>query len=464
MRVAVLGGGPGGYVSAIKLAQLGAEVTLIEKEHIGGTCLNEGCIPTKVLLNTTELYNLLNRGAAGLGLDIRELKLNWQMVQERKSMVVQQLVDGVKTLLETNRVHVIHGRGKFLTSHEIEVITNDKERVVVPFDKAIIATGSMPVRIPIPGIDLEGVLTSTEALALDTVPESICIIGGGVIGVEFANVFSNAGSKVTIVEMLPNIVANMDEDIVECLKVQLMEASIEIHVNSKVDRIEKQGEHLKVTVSTPRGMEFIMAEKVLVATGRRPNIEGLGLERIGVKTERGSIAVDNSMKTNIENIYAIGDCTGKALLAHVASSQGIVAAENIMGKSIPIDFRTIPSCVYTNPEIASVGLTEKQALEKGYRVKVSKFPLYANGKSVIMGEVNGLVKFVVDEDTDEILGLHMAGNHATELIHIGALAIRLEATVDEIITTIHAHPTVSESILEAAHGVNGWPIHLPAIN
>ncbi|MFS8542033.1 MAG: FAD-dependent oxidoreductase, partial [Tissierellales bacterium] len=306
MRVAVLGGGPGGYVSAIKLAQLGAEVTLIEKEHIGGTCLNEGCIPTKVLLHTTELYNLLNRGAAGLGLDIRELKLNWQMVQERKSMVVQQLVDGVKTLLETNRIHVIHGRGKFLTSHEIEVITNDKERVVVPFDKAIIATGSMPVRIPIPGIDLEGVLTSTEALALDTVPESICIIGGGVIGVEFANVFSNAGSKVTIVEMLPNIVANMDEDIVECLKAQLMEAGIGIHVNSKVDRIEKQGEHLKVTVSTPRGMEFIMAEKVLVATGRRPNIEGLGLERIGIKIERGSIAVDNSMKTNIENIYAIG--------------------------------------------------------------------------------------------------------------------------------------------------------------
>jgi len=464
MRVAVLGGGPGGYVSAIRLAQLGAEVTLIEKEHIGGTCLNEGCIPTKVLLNTTELYNLLCRDGTILGLDIKELKLNWQMVQERKNMVIQQLVEGVKTLLETNRVNVISGKGRFLTNHEIEVITSNKERVVVPFDKAIVATGSMPIRIPIPGIDLEGVLTSAEALALDKVPKSICIIGGGVIGVEFANVFSNAGSKVTIVEMLPNIVANMDEDIVECLKVQLMEAGIEINVNSKVDKIEKQGDHLKVTICTPEGVESIDAEKVIVATGRKPNTEGLGLERIGVKTERGSIAVDASMRTNLENIYAIGDCTGKALLAHVASSQGIVAAENIMGKSIPIDFRTIPSCVYTNPEIASVGLTEKQALEKGYRVKVSKFPLYANGKSVIMGEVNGLVKFVVDEDTDEILGLHMAGNHATELIHIGALAIRLEATVDEIITTIHAHPTVSESILEAAHGVNGWPIHLPAIN
>jgi len=269
---------------------------------------------------------------------------------------------------------------------------------------------------------------------------------------------------VTVVEMLPNIVANMDEDIVECLKNQFIESGIEINVNSKVDKIEKQGDHLKVTVSTPKGVKSITAEKVLVATGRKPNTEELGLEQIGVKTERGSIIVDDSMKTNVENIYAIGDCTGKVLLAHVASAQGIVAAESIMGKFVPVDFRTIPSCVYTKPEIASVGLTEKQALEKGYRIKTSKFPLYANGKSVIMGEVNGLVKFVVDEDTDEILGLSIAGNNATELIHIGALAIRLEATVNEILTTIHAHPTVSESILEAAHGINGWPIHLPVID
>jgi len=464
MKVAVLGAGPGGYVSAIKLAQLGAEVILIEKEHIGGTCLNEGCIPTKVLLNTTELYHRLNKDPMSLGLEIEKVKLNWQLVQDRKNMVVSQLVDGVKAILDTNGVNVISGRGNFLNNHEIEVITDTKERKIVPFDKAIIATGSKPIRIPVPGIDLDGVLTSTEALSLDSVPESICIIGGGVIGVEFANIFSNGGSKVTIVEMLPDIVANMDQDVVECLKVQLMESGIQLHVNSRVDRIEKEGDSLKVTVTTPNGVKRIVAEKVLVATGRKPNTEDLGLERVGVRTEKGSVVVDNSMKTTVDNIYAIGDCTGKVLLAHVASFQGIVAAENIMGKFVPVDFRTIPYCVYTKPEIASVGLTEKQALEKGYRVKVSKFPLYANGKSVIMGEVNGLVKFVVDEETDEILGLHMAGNNATELIHMGALAIRLEATIDEILTTIHAHPTVSESILEAAHGVNGWPIHLPAIN
>ncbi|NLX61498.1 MAG: dihydrolipoyl dehydrogenase [Tissierellia bacterium] len=464
MRVAILGGGPAGYVSAVKLAQLGAEVTLIEQEHIGGTCLNEGCIPTKVLLNTTELYNRINKEATSLGLDIKDVKLNWPMVQERKNMAVFQLVDGVKTLLETNKVNVIQGRGKFLTRYELEVITNTKERVLIPFDKAIIATGSTPIKIPIAGADLDGVITSREALSLDSVPESICIIGGGVIGVEFANIFLNAGSKVTIIEMLPNILTNIDEDLVECLKTEFIEAGVEIHIESRVEKIEAEGNKLKVTVSTPDGFKDIIADKVLMATGRRPNIQGLGLEAIGIKTNKGAIVVDESMKTSVENIYAIGDCNGKVLLAHVASAQGIVAAENIMGKFMPVDFRTIPYCVYTKPEIASVGLTEKDALEKGYRIKTSKFPLYANGKSVIMGEVNGLVKFVVDKDTDEILGLNIAGNNATELIHIGALAIRLEATVDEILTTIYAHPTVSESIHEAAYGVNGHPIHLPASN
>lgn len=463
MRVVILGGGPAGYVAAVRLAQLGAEVTLIEKEHIGGTCLNEGCIPTKVLLNTTELYDRLRKDSTGLGLEIDRLTLNWQAVQERKNLVVLQLVDGVKTLLETNKINVINGTGRFLTKNEIEVITGSKERLVLSFDKAIIATGSVPIMIPIPEADLEGVLNSTEALSLDSVPESICVIGGGIIGVELSNIFSNVGTKVTIVELLPEIVANMDQDIVECLKNQLIESGIDIYVKSKVERIEKQGDQLNVVVSTPQGVKEVVSEKVLMATGRKPNTEGLGLEEIGIKTDRGAIVVDDSMRTSVDNVYAIGDCNGKVLLAHSASAQGIVAADSIMGRFTPMDFKTVPYCVYTKPELASVGLTEKQALEQGYQIKTSKFPLYANGKSVIMGDVNGLVKFVVDKDTDEILGLSLAGNNATELIHIGALAIRLEATVDEILTTIYAHPTVSESILEAAHGIKGWPIHLPAI-
>jgi dihydrolipoamide dehydrogenase len=464
MKVVILGGGPGGYVCAIKLAQLGAKVTVIEDKHIGGTCLNEGCIPTKVLLNTTEMYNMLKNDAFSLGMDIDNLNLNWNAVQERKELIVSQLVDGVKTILESRNIDVVNGKGKFINKNEIEVITNNNERLVIQFDKAVIATGSSPVKIPVPGIDNEGVLTSTEALSLSTVPESLCIIGGGVIGVEFANIFSNAGSKVTIVEMLPNLVYNMDEEIVGYLKSQLEESKVQIHLNSRVEKIEKEGKELKVTVSTPEGVKHIVSEKILMATGRKPNVENIGLEVLGIKTKKGAVVVDECMKSNLDNIYAIGDCNGGALLAHVASYEGIVAAENIMGKFIPVDFKTIPYCVYTKPQIASVGLTEKQALDMGYEIKIGRFPLYANGKSVILGDVNGLVKFVVDKNTDEILGLSIAGNNATELIHIGGLAIRLEATIEEIITTIYAHPTVSESIPEAAHGVNGSPIHLPEIN
>lgn len=463
MRVVVLGGGPGGYVCAIRAAQLGAEVTLIEQQYLGGTCLNSGCIPTKVLLHTTEIYDMLRKQSSDLGLKMNDLALEWGAVQHRKDMIVSQLTDGIKTILETNQINVIVGKGRFITNNELEVITRDKQRIIAGFDKAVIATGSEAIRVPIPGADLEGVLTSTEALSLENVPESICIIGGGVIGCEFASIYSSAGSKVTIVEMLPNLIANMDEEIVECLKNQFLESGIDINTNAKVEKIEKHDTKLKVTVSTSSGIKNIVAEKILISTGRKPNISQIGLENLGVKIDKGSIAVDKSMKTNVDNIYAIGDCTGGVLLAHVASAEGIIAAENMMGKYTPIDFKTIPYCVYTKPEIASVGLNEKQALKQGYSIKVGKFPLYANGKSVIKGEVNGLVKFVIDEDTDEILGLHIAGPNATELIAVGAMAIRLEATLDEIISTIYAHPTVSESIHEAAHAVYENAIHMPRL-
>lgn len=460
MKIAILGGGPGGYVCAIRAAQLGAEVTIID-ETIGGTCLNTGCIPTKVLLHSTEIYRILKNESISLGLEMDNLKLKWDTIQERKSMVVSQLVDGVKTLLESNKVNILKGKGKFISKNEIEVISSDGVRTIVNFNKAVIATGSSSMKVPIPGIESEGVLTSTEALDLTEIPKSICIIGGGVIGTEFANIYSNIGSKVTIVEMLPNIVANMDEDIVDCLKSSLMEAGIDIYTSAKVEKIKEEENKLIVTMSTESESKDIVVDKVLVSTGRKPNIVGFGLETLGIKTQKGSILVDRFMKTNVDNIYAIGDCVGGVLLAHVASSEGIVAAENIMGKSSQVDFRTTPYCVYTRPELASVGLTEKQALSQGYNIKVSRFPLYANGKSVIMGDVNGLVKFVVDSRTDEILGLHMAGNSATELIAVGALAIRLEATLDEIITTIHAHPTVNESIYESALEAYGNAIHLP---
>lgn len=462
MKVAVLGGGPGGYVCAIRAAQLGADVTIIEKHKFGGTCLNVGCIPTKVLLHTAKIYKTLREEAEDLGLSISDIRVKWDKLQHRKAQVVEQLVGGVNTLLETNKIQKVIGEGRFISVTKIEVTSPGGKRETIEFDKAVIATGSFPTIVPIPGIDLEGVLTSDEALSLEHIPESICIIGGGVIGTEFASIYSSVGSKVTIVEMLPDIVANMDKDIVDCLKNQLMESGVHIYTRTRAESIEKIGNKLKVNIITDSGnKEVITAEKVLLSVGRRPNTQNIGLEEIGIETSSGAIVVDKRMKTNVDNIYAIGDCTGGVLLAHVALAQGMVAADNMMGKRSDMDFKTVPYCVYTKPELAAVGLTEEEAKKQGYKVKTGIFPLYANGKSLIMGETNGIVKYVVDANTDEILGLHIAGPQATELIVKGSLAIRLEATLDEIISTVHAHPTVAEALNEAALSVYGKAIHLP---
>lgn len=463
MRVVVLGGGPGGYVCAIRAAQLGAKVTLIEKKHLGGTCLNVGCIPTKVLLHTAELYKVMKEEADSFGIGLDNLHVDWPKLQARKDMVIGQLVGGVGTLLDTNNIRMVAGEGKFLDKSKIEVKLSDGGKEIIEFDKAVIATGSSPVKVPIPGVELEGVITSDEALSLSQVPKSLCIIGGGVIGTEFASVYASLGTEVTIVEMLPEILGNIDSDIAACLKNKLMEDGVKIYTRAKVESIQKDGEKLKIHTTSNAGSLFISTEKVLLSIGRKPAIDNIGLENLGIKKEKNRILVDKRMKTNVENIYAIGDCNGGILLAHVASAEGMIAAENMMGKSSKIDFKTVPSCIYTRPELASVGLTEAEAKKQGYAVKTGVFPLYANGKSMIMGEGEGMVKFVVDAHTDEILGLHMAGPRATDLIVEGALAIRLEATIDEIITTIHAHPTVGEAIHEAAHAVHGNAIHLPKI-
>ncbi len=461
MRVIVIGGGPGGYVSAIRLAQLGAEVTLIEKENIGGTCLNVGCIPTKVLLHTSEIIYMLKNEAEELGIEVDNYKLNWNKLQNRKTEIVNQLVGGVKTILDSYGIQVINGTAKFLNETEVEVNKNDGSKSILSFDKCIIATGSQPATAPIPGIGSSSVITSTEALSLEEVPKSLAVIGGGVIGCEFASVYSTLGTKVTIIEMLPKIIPNMDEDIVNVLKGKLEESGIEIHTNSRVMSIEERGNTTIVKAEGANGGFIVEAEKVLLSIGRKPATAALGLENTKIETDRGFVKVDKNMQTKSSSIYAVGDCKGGALLAHTASAEGIYVAEHIMNKKSEIDFKTTPFCVYTKPEIAGVGMTEKQAIEKGYNVGTGLFPLYGNGKSIIMGESYGIVKFVTDKDTDQILGLHIAGPRATELIVEGALAIRLEATVEEIVTTIHAHPTVGESLHEAAHAVHGNAIHLP---
>ncbi|WP_422484663.1 dihydrolipoyl dehydrogenase [Gudongella sp. DL1XJH-153] len=461
MKIVIIGGGPGGYVAAVKAAQMGAQVVVVEKEYIGGTCLNTGCIPTKVLLHSTDIYHKLKNEAGSLGLELDNLEVNWNELQTRKELVATQLVEGVKNLLRTGNIEVIEGIARFTSKKSIEVALNDGGTKRVSFDRAIVATGAKPIIIPVPGHDLEGVITSREAMSLAEIPESLCIIGGGVIGMEFANIYSNLGCKVTIVEMLPDLVANMDQEIVESLEEALVDNGVQIHKSSKVLKIEMADGGLQVTAQKGNETFKLVADKVLMATGRKPAGDDLGLQEIGAKVERGAIQVDKLFKTDVDNIYAIGDCTGGVQLAHVASASGLMVAELIMGKRMAMDFRTIPYCVYTKPELASVGMTEKEALDKGYRIKVGRFPMYGNGKAVISGDVRGLVKILADEKTGEVLGIHIAGNSATELISAGAVAIRLEATVDELLTTIYAHPTVGESIHEAAEGVFGKAVHLP---
>lgn len=461
MKIAIIGGGPGGYVAAIKAAQMGAEVVLIEMEYIGGTCLNTGCIPTKVLLHSTEIYHQLKNEAEALGLEINDLKVNWGNLLTRKELVATQLVEGVKNILRTLNVEVVGGYAKFTSNKTIEISLTEGGKRSISFDKAIVATGSKSIIIPIPGNDLEGVITSREAMSLEEIPESICIIGGGVIGVEFANIYSNLGTQVTIIEMLPRLVANMDHDIVNSLEEALADEGVKVYKSAKVLRIDRSGKDLQVTAQFNDDSFQVIAEKVIMATGRKPSGDGLGLEEIGVKVDRGAIQVDSLFKTDVDNIYAIGDCTGGVQLAHVASASGLMVAELIMGERMTMDFRTIPYCVYTNPELASVGLTEQDAEMKGYKIKVGKFPMYGNGKSVITGNVRGMVKIIADENTGEVLGIHIAGNSATELIASGAVAMRLEATVQELITTIYAHPTVGEAIHEAAESVFGRAIHIP---
>lgn len=461
MKIVIIGGGPGGYVAAIRASQLNAEVTLIEKEHIGGTCLNKGCIPTKVLLHAAGEFENINKGLKDYGIKVTGAELDWEKLQKRKTIIVRKLVAGVDNLLKSNKVTKIMGEGSFSNKNQLRVKASDGNETTVDFDYAIIATGSKPVIIPIPGVELPGVLTSDEVLSLKEIPKSMVIIGGGVIGSEIAAVFGAVGCKVTIIEMLPNIVANMDQDIVAPLKEKFKKSGIDVHTNTKVVSISGSSEGLCVNTISDDIEQSFNAEKVLLSIGRKPVTENLALENVGIETNRGAVVVNKNMQTNVPNIYAVGDSTAGVMLAHVASSEGIVAVESIMGNKSNIDFKTIPYCVYTKPELAGVGLTEEQARNKGYDVKTGIFPMNINGKAMIEAQQEGLVKYIVDGATGEVLGLHMSGPSATELIVEGALAVRLEATIDEIISTIHAHPTVAESLHEAAHAVHKNAIHIP---
>ncbi len=463
MKIVVIGGGPGGYVAAIRAAQLGAEVTLVEKNAMGGTCLNVGCIPTKALIHSADLYHEIKKDAAKNGILVGEVSIDFAAMQKKKQSVVKQLVGGVGGLMSANGITVIKGTAKFKNKAEIEVETAEGVQTL-GFDKALIASGSVPSVVPIPGHDLEGVVDSTGALNFEEIPQSLCIIGGGVIGIEMAHVYQRLGTKVTVVEMLPDILINLDADITAVMKKLMKKNKVDILLETKVNAIEKAENGLAVRVTAADGTEkAIEAEKVLMCVGRRPATEELGLGEIGIATERNRIIVDETYKTNVENIYAIGDCIGGIMLAHVASAEGIAAVEGMLGHKPNICFDAVPSCVYTSPEMSGVGLTEKEAVQKGVEYKTGIFPLIGNGKSLIIGETSGLVKIIADKKTGEVLGMHMCGPNATELIVEGALAITKKATVEDILATIHAHPSVGESIQEAAHAVFGNALNMPPV-
>jgi dihydrolipoamide dehydrogenase len=457
-KIAVIGGGPGGYVAAIRAAQLGGEVTLVEKDHLGGTCLNVGCIPTKALLHSAEIFQSA-KTAEAFGISMTTA-FDFAKVQEYKAGVVKQLVSGVTGLLRANGVTVINGAASFASPHALNIALQDGGEQVLSFDKAIIATGSNNFTPPLPGIDSPQCIDSTGALALESAPKSLLIIGGGVIGVEMATAYAAFGTQITIIEMMGEILPLLDREMAQLVRKDLEAKGILIHTGAKVLSVEDNQKSAAVSVELNGETQIFDVEKVLVSVGRRANTAELNLDAAGIATDRGRIVVDATQQTNLKDVFAIGDCSSAVLLAHVASDQGEIAAENALGHAAAYNDKVIPSCVYTDPELGSVGLTEEQVKEQGIKYKVGRFPLTANGKTLISGG-HGLVKIIVDEQYEEILGVHIVGPRATDLITEGALAIKLESTLDELIATIHAHPSIGEAVREAALAAQGRAIHIP---
>lgn len=460
--VIVIGGGPGGYVAAIRSAQLGAEVTLIEKSKLGGTCLNVGCIPTKALLHAAELLEEMNHAKA-YGISAKEVSYDWGKVQGKKTAVVNQLVGGVTGLLRANKVKVVEGTASFSGAKNLQVQNKDGKIQTLTADKIIIATGSVPAMPPISGVaDNEDCVDSTGALSFSTPPKSLLVIGGGVIGLELATAYHSFGTKVTVVEAMAKLLPMMDGALTATLRGLMEQKGIEIFTEAKVLSVEKQRAENHVKVEVKGEINSFTADKILVAVGRKTDTAALHLEKAGIRHEQGKILVDGYMQTNLAGVYAIGDCLGEIMLAHIASAQGELAAENaILGNKETFSTKTNPSCVYSMPEFAGVGLTEEDAKKQGIDYGVGNFPMFANGKALIANGGVGQVKIIFGKKYHEILGVHILGPRATDMIGEVALAIGLEATVEELIQTIHAHPTVSEAIREGALAAEKRAIHIP---
>lgn len=454
--VLVIGGGPGGYVAAIRAAQLGAKVTLAERAEIGGTCLNRGCMPTKALLHSSEVYELATN-SADIGIIGRDVAVDWPRVQATRQSVSDKLTGGVRALMSANKVTVVEGEAKFTGPKTVKV----GDKALDP-DKIIIAVGSKPVMPPIPGLkECPACIDSTACLKLDHIPESLVVIGGGVIGVELGSVYRRFGSKVSVLELQDRILPQMDGELAELAAAQLVAEGMDLRTGAKVTRVDTTTNGAAVHAEIGGKDTVFEAEKVLVCVGRSPNLEGLGLDKAGIAVEGGFIKVDKRLETSVPGVFAVGDCSGRLMLAHAAMAMGEAAAENAMGGEAGFNEDMSPACAYVGPEIAGVGYTEERAKELGIEYIVGRFPTSANGRSLVSGCTGGLIKVLAGPKFGEILGVHILAPSATELIEEAALAIRLEATLDELTDTIHCHPTVAEALREAALAAQKRAIHIP---
>lgn len=461
-KVVIIGAGPGGYVAAIRAAQLGLKTLIVEKQFIGGTCLNVGCIPSKDLLTATELYESIKH-AKDFGITVGEVSIDLKKLQSRKNRNVKVLTTGVEYLLKQNQVDIFKGSANFLDKSTLELSSGDQTQKVTA-EYVIIATGTVPIELPGLSFGDPDILDSTKALELDSVPEDMVVIGAGPIGLEMATVWMRLGTEITVVEMLETILPGMDVDLTSQAAAIFKKQGMKIMTSTMVsgaNKVNGRFELSLVDAKEKKDKAKITCEKVLVSVGRKVDTSVLGLDRTGVKTDkRGFIEVDDQMKTNIPGIYAIGDVVGGKLLAHKASKEGEVAAEVIAGRDSHMEYKAVPGVVYTEPEIASVGLTEQEAKEQKLELKIGRFPFRASGRARTMGMMDGLVKVMADRSTGKVLGVHIIGPKASDLIAEATLAINLGATVEDIAESIHAHPTLSETVMEAALNADGRAIHI----
>ncbi|PWH11840.1 MAG: dihydrolipoyl dehydrogenase [Anaerolineae bacterium] len=460
--VVVIGAGPGGYVAAIRAAQLGLKTAIVEKQWMGGVCLNVGCIPSKALLRNAELAHILRERGKEFGFSFENLQLDYSVAVKRSRQVSDRLVKGIGFLMKKNNISVFMGTAKLTGPHTVAVSDKDGKTTELSTKNIIIATGASSAVPAAWKVDGEKIVTYWEAILQEKLPKSVIVIGSGAIGVEFSTIWNAYGVDVTIVEMLPRIVPLEDEEISAELEKAFKKRGIKILAGHKVETVESSASGVRVTVSANGENKTLEAEQALVAIGFRPNSKGLGLEELGVKiSERGFIEINERMQTNLPHIYAIGDVTGKLMLAHVGSAMGILAAEAIAGQEVhPLHYEMMPRATYCQPQIASFGLTEAQAKERGYQVKIGRFPFQANGKALGLGDYTGWVKLVIDEKYGEILGAAMIGPEVTELLPELTLAQMMELTPAEIARNVHAHPTLSEALMEAAHSAEGQAIHI----